>query len=96
MFCAGGLQARKLWDLLEKKHALGDFSHTFGALDPVQVNNQVVLRRNKNFRYHTTFVGDKSSIRYGMVRYGTCFPPPVCHLSSSLHACLPKGMHPWF
>lgn len=30
-------QARKLWELLEKKHALGDFSHTFGALDPVQV-----------------------------------------------------------
>lgn len=33
-FCA---QARKLWELLEKKHAHGDFSHTFGALDPVQV-----------------------------------------------------------
>ncbi|CAM9540038.1 unnamed protein product [Ectocarpus sp. 6 AP-2014] len=31
------IQARKLWELLEKKHALGDFSHTFGALDPVQV-----------------------------------------------------------
>lgn len=31
-------QARKLWDLLEKKQAKGDFSHTFGALDPVQVN----------------------------------------------------------
>lgn len=30
-------QARKLWDLLEKKHGRGDFSHTFGALDPVQV-----------------------------------------------------------
>lgn len=30
-------QARKLWDLLEKKQADGAFSHTFGALDPVQV-----------------------------------------------------------
>eukprot|EP00903_Cladosiphon_okamuranus_P014471 g13424.t1 len=34
---ASDIQARKLWELLEKKHALGDFSHTFGALDPVQV-----------------------------------------------------------
>lgn len=31
------VQARKLWDLLEKKQADGSFSHTFGALDPVQV-----------------------------------------------------------
>ncbi|CAN0131923.1 unnamed protein product [Pylaiella littoralis] len=34
---ASDIQARKLWELLEKKHAVGEFSHTFGALDPVQV-----------------------------------------------------------
>eukprot|EP00904_Undaria_pinnatifida_P004702 jgi/Undpi1/14232/HiC_scaffold_9.g03881.m1 len=34
---ASNTQARKLWDLLEKKQADGTFSHTFGALDPVQV-----------------------------------------------------------
>lgn len=40
LLCLGALQARKLWDLLEKKHARGEFSHTFGALDPVQVNHK--------------------------------------------------------
>ncbi|CAO3606867.1 unnamed protein product [Cunninghamella blakesleeana] len=30
-------QAKKLWKLLEKNKATGETSHTFGALDPVQV-----------------------------------------------------------
>ncbi|CAM9876957.1 unnamed protein product [Discosporangium mesarthrocarpum] len=34
---ASDVQAKKLWDLIEEKHATGGFSHTFGALDPVQV-----------------------------------------------------------
>jgi len=31
------LQARKLWDLLDALRQVGGYSHTFGALDPVQV-----------------------------------------------------------
>ncbi|CAO3650234.1 unnamed protein product [Cunninghamella echinulata] len=31
------VQAKKLWKLLEKNKATGETSHTFGALDPVQV-----------------------------------------------------------
>ncbi|CAM9310521.1 unnamed protein product, partial [Sphacelaria rigidula] len=34
---ASNIQARKLWELLESKQTTGGFSHTFGALDPVQV-----------------------------------------------------------
>lgn len=29
--------AKKLWKLIEKNKATGETSHTFGALDPVQV-----------------------------------------------------------
>ncbi|ORX53068.1 isocitrate lyase [Hesseltinella vesiculosa] len=34
---ASNTQAKKLWTLLEKNKATGETSHTFGALDPVQV-----------------------------------------------------------
>ena len=30
-------QSDKLWSLLNKLHQVGGYSHTFGALDPVQV-----------------------------------------------------------
>lgn len=30
------LQSEKLYDLLQKLHQVGGYSHTFGALDPVQ------------------------------------------------------------
>lgn len=29
-------QSRKLFDLLDRLHRIGGYSHTFGALDPVQ------------------------------------------------------------
>jgi isocitrate lyase len=31
--------AKKLWTLIEKNKATGETSHTFGALDPVQVSD---------------------------------------------------------
>ncbi|KJE96888.1 isocitrate lyase [Capsaspora owczarzaki ATCC 30864] len=34
---ASNIQAKKLWNLLAKRKAEGTVSHTFGALDPVQV-----------------------------------------------------------
>lgn len=34
---ASNVQARKLWALMKQLKSEGKFSHTFGALDPVQV-----------------------------------------------------------
>lgn len=52
-------QARKLWGLLEKKYAGGDFSHTFGALDPVQVQNSRPFFDTQSLDREGTIVGTK-------------------------------------